>query len=83
MIELSEKSGILSLGGRPCWLSDNVTRDAAEINKLYGLEIKPKCFPVLRRVLSNVLIADSRNPVYKILVTKLFSHIISHFMCRN
>lgn len=47
MIELFEKSGILSLGSRLRWLSDIVTRDAGEIYKLYGLEIKPKWFPVL------------------------------------
>ena len=47
MIELFEKSGILSLGSRLRWLSDVVTREAAEIYKLYGLDIKPKWFPVL------------------------------------
>lgn len=47
MIELFEKSGILSLGSRLRWLSDMVTREAGEIYKLYGLEIKPKWFPVL------------------------------------
>lgn len=47
MIELFEKSGILSLGSRLRWLSDIVTREAGEIYKLYGLEIKPKWFPVL------------------------------------
>lgn len=47
MIELFEKSGILSLGSRLRWLSDMVTREAVEIYKLYGLEIKPKWFPVL------------------------------------
>lgn len=47
MIELFERSGILSLGSRMRWLSDVVTRDAGEIYKLYGLDIKPKWFPVL------------------------------------
>ena len=47
MIELFEKSGILSLGSRLRWLSDMVTREAGEIYKLYGMEIKPKWFPVL------------------------------------
>lgn len=47
MIELFEKSGILSLGSRLRWLSDMVTKEAGEIYKLYGLEIKPKWFPVL------------------------------------
>lgn len=47
MVELFEKSGILSLGSRLRWLADIVTREAGEIYKLYGLEIKPKWFPVL------------------------------------
>ncbi|MDE6486549.1 MAG: bifunctional helix-turn-helix transcriptional regulator/GNAT family N-acetyltransferase [Muribaculaceae bacterium] len=47
MVELFEKSGILSLGSRLRWLSDMVTRDAGEIYKIYGLDIKPKWFPVL------------------------------------
>lgn len=47
MIELFRNSGILSLGSRLRWLSDVITRDAGEIYKLYGLEIKPKWFPVL------------------------------------
>lgn len=47
MIELFEKSGLLSLGSRLRWLSDMVTKEAGEIYKLYGLEIKPKWFPVL------------------------------------
>lgn len=51
MIELFEKSGILSLGSRLRWLSDVLTRDAAEIYKLYGLDIKPKWFPVLYMLL--------------------------------
>lgn len=47
MIELFEKSGILSLGSRLRWFSDMITREAGEIYKLYGLDIKPKWFPVL------------------------------------
>lgn len=47
MIELFEKSGIMSLGSRLRWLSDIITRDAGEVYKLYGLGIKPKWFPVL------------------------------------
>lgn len=42
-----EKSGILTIGSRLRWLADVVTRDATEIYKLYGLDIKPKWFPVL------------------------------------
>lgn len=44
---LFEKSGILTIGSRLRWLADTVTRDAAEIYRLYGLDIKPKWFPVL------------------------------------
>lgn len=47
MIQLFEKSGILSLGSRLRWLTDELTRDATEIYRMYGLEIKPKWFPVL------------------------------------
>lgn len=47
MIELFERSGILSLGSRLRWLAEVITRDAGEIYKLYGLDIKPKWFPVL------------------------------------
>lgn len=47
MIELFEKSGIQSLGSRLRWLSDVITRDAGEIYKLYGLDIKPKWYPIL------------------------------------
>ena len=35
------------MGSRLRWLADVVTRDAAEIYKMYGLDIKPKWFPVL------------------------------------
>ncbi len=44
---LFEKSGILTVGSRLRWLADAVTRDAAEIYKLYDIAIKPKWFPVL------------------------------------
>lgn len=47
MIELFEKSGVLTMGSRLRWLTEEVTRDAAEIYKLYGIDIKPKWFPVL------------------------------------
>ena len=42
-----EKTGMLSIGSRLRWLADIVTRDAAEIYRLYGIDIKPKWFPVL------------------------------------
>lgn len=44
---LFEKSGILTIGSRLRWLADVITHDAAEIYKLYGIDIKPKWFPVL------------------------------------
>ncbi len=47
MIELFEKTGIMSVGSRLRLLSETVTRDAAEIYRLYGVAIKPKWFPVL------------------------------------
>lgn len=47
MIELFEKSGSLTLGSRLRWLAEELTRDAAEIYRMYGLEIRPKWFPVL------------------------------------
>ena len=47
MVELFEKSGMLSIGSRLRWLSEKLTREAAEIYKLYDLDIKPKWFPVL------------------------------------
>ena len=42
-----DKSGIMAIGSRLRWLADEITREAAEIYKLYGIEIKPKWFPVL------------------------------------
>ena len=42
-----DKSGIMAMGSRLRWLADEITREAAEIYKLYGIEIKPKWFPVL------------------------------------
>lgn len=47
MIELFEKSGLFTIGSRLRWMSDMVTREAAEIYSLYGIAIKPKWFPVL------------------------------------
>ena len=37
----------MAIGSRLRWLADEITREAAEIYKLYGIEIKPKWFPVL------------------------------------
>lgn len=42
-----EKSGILAMGSRLRWLADIVTRDAAEIYRMYDIDIKPKWFPIL------------------------------------
>ena len=44
---LFEKSGLLAIGSRLRWLADVVTRDAAEIYRMYDVDIKPKWFPVL------------------------------------
>ena len=46
-MELFEKSGIMSIGSRLRWLTETLTRDAAEIYRLYGIDMKPKWFPVL------------------------------------
>ena len=35
------------MGSRLRWLADIVTRDAAEIYRMYDIDIKPKWFPVL------------------------------------
>ena len=42
-----EKSGMMAMGSRLRWLADIVTRDATEIYRMYGVDIKPKWFPVL------------------------------------
>lgn len=47
MMDLFDKSGIVSIGSRLRWLAETITSDAVEIYKLYGLDIKPKWFPVL------------------------------------
>lgn len=47
MIELFEKSGAVSMGSRLRWLAEIITADAAEIYRLYDIDIKPKWFPVL------------------------------------
>ena len=46
-----EKTGILTMGSRLRWLSEIVTRDAAEIYKMYCIDIKPKWFPVMYMLL--------------------------------
>lgn len=52
MIELFDKSGVLSIGSRLRRLTEELTRDAGEIYKMYGLDIKPKWFPVLYMLFS-------------------------------
>lgn len=47
MIELFEKSGLFTIGSRLRWMSEMITREASEIYALYGIDIKPKWFPVL------------------------------------
>lgn len=47
MIKLFEKSGAVSIGSRLRWLAESITADAAEIYRLYEIDIKPKWFPVL------------------------------------
>lgn len=42
-----DKTGKMALGTRLRMLTDRITADAAEIYGLYGVDIKPKWFPVL------------------------------------
>lgn len=42
-----EKTGMVAIGSRLRMLTDTITRDAAEIYQLYGIDIKPKWFPVI------------------------------------
>lgn len=52
MVELFETTGILSIGSRLRLLTEMISSDATEIYKLYGLEIKPKWFPVIYMLLN-------------------------------
>lgn len=47
MMELFERAGVLSIGSRLRRLADLLTADAAGVYTLYGIDIKPKWFPVL------------------------------------
>ena len=42
-----DKTGKMAIGSRLRILTDRITTDAASIYKLYGVDIKPKWFPVL------------------------------------
>lgn len=42
-----DKTGKMAIGSRLRMLTDRVSADAAEIYQLYGIDIKPKWFPVL------------------------------------
>ena len=45
-MEFFEKTGKMAIGSRLRMLTDKVTADASQIYQLYGVEIKPKWFPV-------------------------------------
>lgn len=53
MVEFFYRSGIVAIGSRLRRLADLVTHDAAELYKLYGVDIKPKWFPVLYMLLDS------------------------------
>lgn len=46
-MEFFDKTGKMAIGSRLRMLTERITSDAAEIYALYGLDIKPKWFPVL------------------------------------
>lgn len=46
-MDFFDKTGKMAIGSRLRMLTDRVTADAAEIYQLYGVDIKPKWFPVL------------------------------------
>ncbi|MDE6150880.1 MAG: helix-turn-helix domain-containing GNAT family N-acetyltransferase, partial [Prevotella sp.] len=46
-MEFFDKTGKMAIGSRLRMLTDCITNDAAEIYSLYGIDIKPKWFPVL------------------------------------
>lgn len=45
-MDFFEKTGKMAIGSRLRMLTDKVTADASQIYRLYGVEIKPKWFPV-------------------------------------
>ena len=46
-MDLFDKTGKMAIGSRLRMLTDRITTDAAGIYQLYGVDIKPKWFPVL------------------------------------
>lgn len=46
-MDFFDKTGKMAIGSRLRMLTDRITADAAEIYRLYGVDIKPKWFPVL------------------------------------
>lgn len=46
-MDFFDKTGKMAIGSRLRMLTDRVTADAAEIYQLYGVDIRPKWFPVL------------------------------------
>ncbi|MCM1151836.1 MAG: bifunctional helix-turn-helix transcriptional regulator/GNAT family N-acetyltransferase [Alistipes sp.] len=45
-MEFFERTGMMAVGSRLRMLTDTITKDAARIYALYGVEIRPKWFPV-------------------------------------
>lgn len=46
-MDFFDRTGKMAIGSRLRMLTDRITADAAEIDKLYGMDIRPKWFPVL------------------------------------
>lgn len=46
-MDFFDKTGKMAIGSRLRILTDRITTDAASIYQLYGVDIKPKWFPVL------------------------------------
>lgn len=46
-MDFFDKTGKMAIGSRLRRLTERITADAAAINQLYGVDIKPKWFPVL------------------------------------
>jgi len=46
-MDFFDKTGKMAIGSRLRMLTDTVTADASRIYELYGIDIKPKWFPLL------------------------------------
>lgn len=46
-MDFFDRTGKMAIGSRLRMLTDRITNDAAEIYRLYGVDIRPKWFPVL------------------------------------